>query len=105
MTGSGKDNCRKYSEVHSDPPDWEPVSPGEEDYLQYIMCCKSQLHDDDDSSSNSSTQSITATTDKPTAQPVVSTTSQVKPSTAAQMEEDFSLASEEYSFAETFQPQ
>lgn len=99
MTGVGEENCARYSELHSDPPDWEnTVVPGK-DNLQYIMCCKSQLNSGDGSSS--STASIV--TQKPTSQPVPPA-SPTDPSMAT-AEEDFVLASEEYSFAETFQPQ
>lgn len=105
MVGDSSNACKRYSEIFGDPPSWG-LNGGNDDTSMHIMCCKQVDSAGDtnvgsggvDAGTVTETSQAAATpkpTPKPTPAPIVDT---------AQAEEDFNMASDEYAFAETYQP-
>lgn len=116
MIGYSLNHCKKYSEMFDDPPSWGQ-NGGNAENTMHIMCCRSMdgvassdaagiestsTTVDDTTAPSSIVQVAASTTPKPTDE---RTPSPIPVPTPGFTEEDYNLASDEYSFAETYQPE
>lgn len=97
MIGQSDNHCKRYSEMFNEPPSWGKDG-GNEENTKHIMCCRSvgsAAYADDESVEESAPAESTVAAvvvKEPTPSPIPS------------MQEEFELASDEYTFAETYSP-
>ncbi|KAL7519187.1 hypothetical protein ACHAWX_003976 [Stephanocyclus meneghinianus] len=105
--GSGENNCRLYSDMNSDPPAWG-ITGGKEEWTDHILCCRSIYGQDNSASSDQSTvATAAATTQVQVIEAEITPEPTPQPTPKPQQFEDpidVSVASEEYSYAEAYQP-